>query len=301
MTMSFLLRSTAAAARLTPLSVAATRNFTTSRILSIKVDSHFISQITAAEKILTNSDEPVKGGPTAQAQSHVGQELTAQVVHDITAGEKVITNSDQPVKGGPTSVAQSALTSSSSSSPSNVNTNTTNNNTSSSGVIDSTTLHDITEAEKQITGRDGPVRRGPTATAQKHVGEPLTSAVLDEINRAQQSLAGNPTSSASSPNNNTTNNASTLAQGQGQQQHTGHIDSSTLSSITAAEKQLTGSDGPVPDGPTARAQQHANEPITSQVLHDITEGEKVVTGGERVKGGPTSKAQSELGKSRSGN
>lgn len=52
-------------------------------------------------------------------------------------------------------------------------------------------------------------------------------------------------------------------------------------------------------GPTAQAQSHAKEPITSEALHDITEGEKKVTGGDRVKGGPTSAAQSELAKSRS--
>jgi hypothetical protein len=57
--------------------------------MAAKVDAHFISQITAAEKQLTGSDEPVKGGPTAMAQKHVGQNLTAQVVHDITEGEKV--------------------------------------------------------------------------------------------------------------------------------------------------------------------------------------------------------------------
>lgn len=50
-------------------------------------------------------------------------------------------------------------------------------------------------------------------------------------------------------------------------------------------------------GPSAQAQKHANQPITSEALHDITEGEKKITGGERVKGGPTSAAQSELGKS----
>jgi hypothetical protein len=183
-----------------------TRAFSTSRIMSIKVDSNFISQITAAEKTLTNSDEPRKGGPTAAAQSHVGQDLTAQVVHDITMGERSITGQDSPVQNGPTSVAQSALTSSNSSSPRS------------------------------------------------------TSASSSE--------------------------------------HTGRLDSSTIAAITEKEKQITGADGPTQGGPTARAQQHAGEPITSQALHDITEGEKKVTGGERVKGGPTSKAQSELGKSR---
>jgi len=77
------------------------------------------------------------------------------------------------------------------------------------------------------------------------------------------------------------------------------LDSSTISKITEAEKKITGNDQPAPGGPTARAQQHAGEPISSQALHDITEGEKQVSGGERVKGGPTSTAQSELGKSRS--
>lgn len=57
---------------------------------------------------------------------------------------------------------------------------------------------------------------------------------------------------------------------------------------------LLGSENPVRGGPTAQAQSHANEPIDSQTLHDITEGEKKITGGDRVKGGPTSTAQSIL-------
>ncbi|KAF3915533.1 hypothetical protein ABW21_db0204029 [Orbilia brochopaga] len=79
------------------------------------------------------------------------------------------------------------------------------------------------------------------------------------------------------------------------------IDSSTVSKITQAEKDLTGLDGPVAGGPTARAQQHAGEAITSSVLHDITEGEKVVMmdGSGPVKGGPTAVAQSELAKTQS--
>ena len=77
----------------------------------------------------------------------------------------------------------------------------------------------------------------------------------------------------------------------------GILDSSTISKITAAEKELTGKDSPVKGGPTAQAQKRAGEPITSEALHDITEGEKNIAG-ERVGGGPTSTAQSELGKSR---
>jgi hypothetical protein len=203
----------------TPLTACA---FSTSRILAIKVDSSFISQITAAEKTITNNDEPAKGGPTAAAQSHVGQELNSQVVHDITMGERKITGNDQPIQGGPTSVAQSFL-----------------------------------------TGR-----------------------------------GGNATSSSSSNSaSNARNNGN--AGNTGNAQHNGILDSDTISKITEKEKQLTGNEQPVQGGPTAKAQQHANEPITSQALHDITEGEKKITGGQRVQGGPTSAAQSELGKSRS--
>src|SRR5690242_8385961 len=104
--MSFLLRTSPARFAFRQ----SARAFTTSRILAVKVDSNFISQITAAEKKLTNSDEPPKGGPTAAAQSHVGAELTADIVHDITMGERNITGKDGPVQGGPTSIAQSILT-----------------------------------------------------------------------------------------------------------------------------------------------------------------------------------------------
>jgi len=75
-----------------------------------------------------------------------------------------------------------------------------------------------------------------------------------------------------------------------------NLNSENISKITEAEKKITGQDNPVQGGPTAQAQSHANEPITSQTLHDITEGEKKITSGERVKGGPTSTAQSILTK-----
>ncbi|KAH7082163.1 hypothetical protein FB567DRAFT_530710 [Paraphoma chrysanthemicola] len=207
--MSFLLRTS-------PTRLAfrqSARAFTTSRVLAVKVDSNFISQITAAEKKLTNSDEPPKGGPTAAAQSHVGAELTSDVVHDITMGERKITGKDGPVQGGPTSIAQSILTGGSSS--------------------------------------------GKSAS----------------------------TSSSNARSSN--------------EQHSGRLDTETIRKITEKEKEITGQDQPVKKGPTAKAQQHAGEPITSEVLSDITAGEKKITGGERVKGGPTSAAQSELGKSRS--
>jgi hypothetical protein len=65
------------------------RPFSITATMAAQVDASFISQITAAEKQLTGSDEPVKGGPTAMAQKHIGQNLTTQVIHDITEGEKV--------------------------------------------------------------------------------------------------------------------------------------------------------------------------------------------------------------------
>jgi hypothetical protein len=192
------------------------KTFSTTLRLSITIDSDLLSQITAAEKTLTNKDGPITDGPTARAQKHVGQQLTSQVIHEITEAEKAITGSSGPTKGGPTAVAQGILT--------------------------------------------------------------------------KEGGAGVKASSSNSTSNSTSNAS---------QQHNGKLDSSTIHEITEAEKNITGQEQPVQGGPTAKAQQHANEPITSEALHDITEGEKKITGGERVKGGPTSKAQSELSKSRS--
>jgi hypothetical protein len=141
-------------------------------------------------------------------------------------------------------------------------------------------LHDITMAERKLTGKDGPITRGPTSVAQSAI-----------------TASGGPNNnSAPSKNSNSNDN---LAANASNAQHTGRLDTTTMRTITEKEKEITGQDGPVPGGPTAKAQQHAGEPITSEALHDITEGEKKITGGERVKGGPTSAAQSELGKSRS--
>jgi hypothetical protein len=307
--MSFLLRTS----RLAPHSIAQIRQFTTSRILCVKIDSHILSQIAAAERALIDSNDRVKNGPTARAQSYTGQELTPKIIADITAGERLITKAGHAVKGGPTSVAQSFYTKSK---PEYLSSRgNSNNNASANATLDSDAIRNINTAEKTITGQDGPVQNGPTAAAQRHVGEPITSDVISDINRGEQNLpgvedkiSGGPTTtaqkidasqtqsqsatSASSSSNSasgSTNSATTPS---------GNLDSSTISKITDAEKNLTGEDGPVQDGPTAQAQRHAGEQISSEALHDITEGEKSVTGGERVKGGPTSVAQSELGRSR---
>lgn len=174
--------------------------------MSVKVDSSFISRITAAEKTITNTDEPAKGGPTAAAQSHVGQELTSTVIHDITMGERKLTGKDQPIQNGPTSIAQSILSaggvSSASSSPS-TSTSTSNSGANHNGILDSDTLSKITEKEKELTGQDGPVKGGPTAQAQKHVGEKITSEALHDITEGEKKVAGErvkggPTSAAQS-------------------------------------------------------------------------------------------------------
>ncbi|KIW81512.1 hypothetical protein Z517_04537 [Fonsecaea pedrosoi CBS 271.37] len=127
-------------------------------------------------------------------------------------------------------------------------------------------LHDITEGEKRITGGER-IKGGPTATAQ--------SILAQERNETSSAVSS-------------------------EQPSSGTLDSNTISKITAAEKDITGSETPVWDGPTARAQKHANEPINHDTLHDITEGEKKITGKQRpVASGPTATAQSELTNSRS--
>jgi hypothetical protein len=194
---------------------------------TVILDSSNICQITEKEKEITGQVNPVKGGPTAQAQKHVGEQLNSQNIADITKGEKKITGQDQPVKDGPTSKVQSILS--------------------------------------QDRGRGRDVDIG--------------------------------SSSSSTTTSNQAVNASTSASTSGSSSASGVLDSATISKITDAEKKITGSDGPVKGGPTAQAQKHAGEPISSEALSDITAGEKEIAG-DRLKGGPTSVAQSELGKSR---
>ena len=74
--------------------------------MAAQANSETISKITEKEKEITGQAQPVKGGPTAQAQKHAGEDLNSAVISDITAGEKEITGGER-VKGGPTSAAQS--------------------------------------------------------------------------------------------------------------------------------------------------------------------------------------------------
>lgn len=147
------------------------------------LNSENISKVTEAEKKITHSEEPVKGGPTAQAQSHAGEPINSETLHDITEGEKKITGGER-IKGGPTSAAQSILGQAR-------NDTSTNSNAPATGKLDSDTISKITEAEKSITGSDHPVRDGPTAQAQKHVNEPINSETLRDITEGEKKVTGN--------------------------------------------------------------------------------------------------------------
>ncbi|KAI0197547.1 hypothetical protein F4808DRAFT_463586 [Astrocystis sublimbata] len=167
--------------------------------------------------------------------------------------------------------------------------------------INSGVLSDITAREKDITGEVGAVKGGPTAQAQKHANERISPEAVSDITEGERRVTGEDGPVAGGPAAMAQSIVTDAAQSsQNSNNHTpsGVLDSETISHITAAEKEITGSSEPAKGGPTAMAQKHTGEPITSESLHDITEGEKKITGGKRVKGGPTSTAQSELGKSR---
>ena len=162
------------------------------------LNSETISKITEAEKKITGSDQPVKGGPTAQAQSHAGEPINSQTLRDITKGEKKLTGGER-VKGGPTATAQSILSQGRNDDPPVPNPS----DSPATGSLDRETISKITEAEKQITGSDEPIKDGPTAQAQKHAGQPTTSESLHDITEGekkitgkQQPVAGGPTATA---------------------------------------------------------------------------------------------------------
>jgi hypothetical protein len=162
------------------------------------LNSENISKITDAEKKITQSDEVVKGGPTAQAQSHAGEPINSQTLHDITEGEKNATGGER-IKGGPTSTAQSILA------HERNGTASSTNNTPATGTLDSRTISKITDAEKGITGSARPVAGGPTAQAQKHANEPINHDTLHDITEGEKKVtgdarpvAGGPTATAQS-------------------------------------------------------------------------------------------------------
>lgn len=104
--------------RLNPLLQSISRNTVTTTTRSCfhtatptmvqrNIYSQTISEITHKEKELTGQPDPVKGGPTAQAQAHANANLSAQRVSEIAKGENAITGQGGPVAGGPAAFAQS--------------------------------------------------------------------------------------------------------------------------------------------------------------------------------------------------
>lgn len=66
----------------------------------------------------------------------------------------------------------------------------------------------------------------------------------------------------------------------------------TISAITAREKLITDVEGPVEDGPTAQAQKHAGQPLTSAIVSEIMQGEQLLTGLKGpIAGGPAAYVQ----------
>jgi hypothetical protein len=177
--------------------------------------------------------------------------------------------------------------------------------TTESSTIESSTISKITEKDKEITHNDGPVKVGPTAQAQEHVGETPSSRNISDIAQGERKISGNdtqapgdPATTAQSMATSGPSNIHTATNGTNGEPHIGKLDSSTIPKNTTAKQNISGKEQPLQGGPTAQAQNHAGDNITSETLHDIAEGEKMITGGGRVKGGPTGTTQSELGKSR---
>ena len=177
--------------------------FTNTSMSAQTLNADTISKITEKEKEITKSENPVKGGPTAQAQKHVGESITDNV-GNIAQGEKKITGQDSQVQGGPAAAAQSMATNAATNGTSTSSTAPTGQSAAGTGKLDSQTLSNITAAEKSITGEDRAVKGGPTAQAQKHANESITSEALHDITEGEKKITGGdrvkggPTSTAQS-------------------------------------------------------------------------------------------------------
>ena len=172
--------------------------------------------------------------------------------------------------------------------------------------VDSTLIARLQAAEQALTQQTTPVADGPTALAQSHLAQPLTSALLHDITQAERALTGATGPVASGPASVAMSWAQRQAQGrnpaletEAAAQPSGVLDAATISRVTAAEKPLTGHDGPVPGGPTAQAQRHAGEPLQGEAVADISQGERKITGLDApVQGGPAATVQSDATKAR---
>lgn len=56
--------------------------------------------------------------------------------------------------------------------------------------LDSENISKITDAEKEITASDKPIKSGPTAQAQRHAGEPINSQTLSDITKGEKKITG---------------------------------------------------------------------------------------------------------------
>jgi hypothetical protein len=59
--------------------------------------------------------------------------------------------------------------------------------------LNSSTISNITEKEKELTGSERPVKGGPTAQAQKHAGETISSSAVSDIAQGERKITGEPT------------------------------------------------------------------------------------------------------------
>lgn len=171
------------------------------------LDSNTISQVTQRESQLTGQPDPVKGGPTAQAQKHANESLAnPKIASDITKGEDSITHHGGPVPGGPAAFIISQTTQAAQDAQQQQPGQQQQQQQQASaptGTLDSNTISRITHAESELTGQAEPLKGGPTAQAQKHVGEPI-GPNLHDITEAEKGITGGervkggPTSAAQS-------------------------------------------------------------------------------------------------------
>lgn len=56
--------------------------------------------------------------------------------------------------------------------------------------LNSSTISNLTEKEKELTGSDRPVKGGPTAQAQKHAGEKVTGSAVSDITQGERKITG---------------------------------------------------------------------------------------------------------------
>ena len=76
--------------------------------MSTILNPETIFKITVKEKKITGFGNAFKGGPTTEAQKHVGGPIIGNI-SKITSAEKEVAGQDHAVKGGLAALAQSEL------------------------------------------------------------------------------------------------------------------------------------------------------------------------------------------------